>query len=186
MAKRFLFLAALGTVLLLTACAAPVPTSPIAVHPQPVHPLPLGSHPATPTPTPTTPGGSTTPAPPSTTLVAGDCTSANTVNHQVFVYTVFTNDATTPVTIHYTAFDRDNTEPVETLTTVGPIVYIIGYDCVAETKAPTFTLTASTTTNDGLGCVMAFSGIIVTNDSLFSPTATASPLSVDCSGNPGE
>jgi hypothetical protein len=183
MAKRLLLLAALGAVLLLTACASPVPTSPIAIHPQPAHPLPLGSHPATPTPTPT---GSATPTPPSTTLTAGDCTSADTVNHQVLIYTVFTNDATTPVTVNYTAFNRDNTEPVETLTTVGPIVYIIGYDCVAETKAPTFTLTASTTTNDGLGCVMAFSGIIVTQDSLFSRIATPNPLSVDCSGNPGE
>jgi hypothetical protein len=102
---------------------------------------------------------------------------------QPTVYTVYTGDSTNPVTIHYTAFNHDGTLPVETLTTVGPVINIVGYACTAAAGGATWTLTATHTVVGSIGCVLDFGGLLVNtkSDGQEDPNVT-----VDCSGNPGQ
>ena len=48
------------------------------------------------------------------------------------MYTIYTSDATTPVTIHYMAFNEDGSMPIETLTRPGPFVNFISYPCTGS------------------------------------------------------
>jgi hypothetical protein len=102
---------------------------------------------------------------------------------QPTVYTVYTGDSTKPVTIHYTAFNHDGTTPTETLTTVGPVINIVGYACVDAQGGDTWVLTATHNTGGSLGCVLDFGGLLVTTDSggQEDPSVT-----INCSGNPGQ
>ena len=171
MLKRLPLLAALGSVLLLTACgpvALPTPSPTATSSP---------SDSASPTATPTS-GPSTSP----TTHAAGDCTEAEMPDAQPTVYTVYTGDSTNPVTIHYTAFNHDGTLPVETLTTVGPVINIVGYACTDAAGSAVWTLTATHTTVGSIGCVLDFGGLIVNTDSNGQEDAN---VTIDCSGNPG-
>lgn len=170
--KRIPLIAVFGAVLLLTTACGPIagPTSsPTDTSAQSDSPSPS----ATPTSRPTA-------AP--TTLTAGDCTEADMQDAQPTVYTVYTGDSTNPVTIHYTAFNHDGTVPVETLTTVGPVINIIGYACNTEADNGVWTLTATHTIVGSLGCVLDFGGLLVNtqSDGQEDPNIT-----VDCSGNPG-
>jgi hypothetical protein len=174
--KRIPLIAVFGAVLLLTTACGPVagPTSsPTDTSAQSDSPSPS----ATPT---------SSPPVDSTAHTAGDCTAADMTTGAIpTVYTVYTGDSTTPVTIHYTAFNRDGTVPVETLTTVGPVVNIIGYACSNPADDAVWTFTANITTEDNLGCVLDFGGLLVNNNSQGAEHSPAIPISVDCSGNPG-
>jgi hypothetical protein len=101
---------------------------------------------------------------------------------QPTVYTVYTGDWTNPVTIHYTAFNHDGTNPTETLTTVGPVINIVGYACTEGAGEATWVLTATHNTGGSLGCVLDFGGLLVATNSggQEDPAVT-----IDCSGNPG-
>ena len=102
---------------------------------------------------------------------------------QPTVYTVYTGDSTNPVTIHYTAFNHDGTNPTETLTTVGPVINIVGYACTESAGSATWVLTATHTNVGSIGCVLDFGGLLVNtkSDGQEDPNVT-----VTCSGNPGE
>ena len=99
------------------------------------------------------------------------------------VYTVYTGDSTNPVTIHYTEFNHDGTLPVGTLTTVGPVISIVGYACTTAAGSATWTLTASHSVIGSIGCVLDFGGLIVKTDSAGQEDHSAH---INCSGNPGE
>ena len=171
MLKRLPLVAAIGAVLLLTACG------PVAVPTSSPTATPSSSDSASPTATPTS-GPSTPP----TTHTAGDCTESEMQDAQPTVYTVYTGDSTTAVTIHYTAFNHDGTLPVETLTTVGPVINIVGYACTEAAGSAVWTLTATHTTVGSIGCVLDFGGLIVNTDSNGQEDAN---VTIDCSGNPG-
>jgi hypothetical protein len=172
MLKRLPLVAAIGAVLLLTACG------PVAVPTSSPTATPSSSDSASPSATPTS-GPSTAP----TTPTAGDCTEAEMQDAQPTVYTVYTGDSTNPVTIHYTAFNHDGSLPVETLTAVGPAINIVGYPCTAAASSAVWTLTATHTIVGSIGCVLDFGGLIVNTDSNGQEDAN---VTIDCSGNPGQ
>lgn len=99
------------------------------------------------------------------------------------VYTVYTDDATTPVTITYTAFNHDGTIPTETLTTVGPVITIVGYACTDPAQQADWVLTATHAPVGSLGCVLAFGGMLVNNKSDGQEDPN---VHIDCTGNPGK
>jgi hypothetical protein len=101
---------------------------------------------------------------------------------QPTVYTVYTGDSTNPVTIHYTAFNHDGTTPTETLTTVGPVINIIGYACTDAAAQANWVLTATHSIVGSIGCVQDFGGLLVKTDSNGQEDAN---VTIDCSGNPG-
>lgn len=162
--------AAAATVLLLSACGgggAGVPTdSPASID----------------TPS-STPSPSTSSAAPADVHTAGDCTEAEMQDAQPTVYTVYTGDSTNPVTITYTAFNHDGTNPTETLTTVGPVINIIGYACTTAAGSANWVLTAHHSNVGSIACVLDFGGLLVNSksDGQEDPNVT-----VNCSGNPGE
>jgi hypothetical protein len=90
------------------------------------------------------------------------------------------------VTIQYTAFNHDGSNPTRSETTVGPVVNIIGYPCTDAAGSATWTLKATTTTSNSLGCVLDFGGILVRHDSQGAESGTPIAIHVTCSGNPGE
>ncbi len=171
MLKRLPLVATIGAVLLLTACG-PV-AGPTA------SPTDTSSPSASASPT-TAPTGGPTSAP--TVLTAGDCTQAEAPEPTPTIYTVYTDDSTKPVTIHYSAFNHDGSTPVETLTTVGPVITIIGYDCSNPSEGDVWTLTATHPTIGSIGCVLSFGGMLVNSQSDGQEDAG---VTVDCSGNPG-
>jgi hypothetical protein len=101
---------------------------------------------------------------------------------QPTVYTAYTGDSTNPVTIHYTAFNHDGTLPMETLTTVGPVINIVGYACTEAAGSAVWTLTATHSIVGSIGCVLDFGGLLVNTDSNGQEDAG---VTIDCSGNPG-
>lgn len=164
--------AAAATVVLLTGCGgggAGVPTdSPASID---------TSAPST------SPASTTPPADPSAIRMAGDCTEAEMQDAQPTVYTVYTGDSTNPVTIRYTAFNHDGTNPTETITAVGPVINILGYACTEAAGSATWVLTAHHSNVGSIACVLDFGGLLVNSksDGQEDPNVT-----VDCSGNPGE
>jgi hypothetical protein len=174
MLKRVPLIATLGAVLLLTTACGPIagPT------PSPTDtsvPSDSAAPSATPTSAPPS-GGSTTPT-------AGDCTEAEMPDAQPTVYTVYTGDSTNPVTIHYTAFNHDGSLPVETLTTVGPVINIVGYACSDASQGADWVLTATHSVTGSIGCVLDFGGLLVRTDSQGQEDPGAN---IDCTGNPGK
>lgn len=154
--------------LVLAACAGP--TGPTAA------PEPSGSASASPTPSST--------ATPSADH-AGDCTATEgDGSHIPIVYTVYADDATTPITLEYTGFNRDGSLPVLTEEVVGPVITRVGYACVSDVSGAIWTLRATSSTPGALGCTLAFGGRVVASTSVYNEGATT-PLTVDCSGNPG-
>lgn len=178
MLKRLPLIAGICAVLLLTACGPVTPPTPTDSSSG------SGSSGAS-TPTPS-PSDSTGPA---SAITAGDCTLAeSTVVPIPVIYTVYTADSTTPVTIRYMAFNHDGSLPIQTLTTVGPVINIIGYTCTTAAGEATWTLTASSNLRGtaSIGCVLDFGGQLVKTDSNGAESATASTINVNCSGNPGK
>jgi hypothetical protein len=173
MLKRIPLVAALGAVLLLTTACGPV-AGPTSSPTDTSSPSDSASPSASPTGNP--------PTSPST-HTAGDCTAAEMQDAQPTVYTVYTGDSTNPVTIHYTAFNRDGSLPVETLTTVGPVINIVGYACSAAAGSAVWTLTATHTIVGSIGCVLDFGGLLVNTDSNGQEDPN---VTIDCSGNPGQ
>lgn len=121
---------------------------------------------------------------PTASPTAGDCSSIDGDGpHIPVVYTVFTGDDATPTTVTFTGFDptgevREITEEV-----TGPVFTRIGWPCVPESSGGIWTLTATSSTPDSLGCVLAYGGRIVASDSAIAEGADS--ITVDCSGNPG-
>jgi hypothetical protein len=105
-------------------------------------------------------------------------------SHIPVIYSVFTGDSTTPVTLTYTAFNRDGSLPEVTEEVFGPVVTRIGYPCVSESSGAIWTLTATSSTSDFVACVLSFGGQLVKTDSKYNEGAT-SPQTAICSGNPG-
>jgi hypothetical protein len=172
MMKRLpLAAAALGAVLLLTTGCGRVGTPTAS---------PTSAGPPSPTPTTISSPAPTTGPP---VLTAGDCTEAEMTDAQPTVYTVYTGDSTNPVTIHYTAFNHDGTNPTDTLTTVGPVITIVGYACTEAAGEATWVLTATHSIVGSIGCVLDFGGLLVATDSKGQEDAG---VTIDCSGNPGE
>jgi hypothetical protein len=180
MLTRLPLIAAVGAVLLLTACGPIVPTAP----------APTDSGVTAPTPS-TAPAPSATPAPTADSgslIAAGTCTPAEETATGISapiptVYTVYNTLPTSPVTIHYMAFNSDGTMPIETLTTTGPVINIVGYPCTEAEGSATWTLTATHNITGSIGCALDFGGLIVKTDSdgQEDPHTT-----INCSGNPGE
>jgi hypothetical protein len=164
--KRSLFaVPAIAAALLLAGCAGSGPSASDS---------PTPSESASPSPSPT-----------SETPSAGDCTATDGDAPAIpVIYTVFTGDDTTPVTMTYTAFNVDGTTPDITEDVVGPVVVRIGYACVGDSSGGIWTLTATTSSPDSIGCVLAFGGKLVATDSRYNEGATT-PQTADCSGNPG-
>ncbi len=138
----------------------------------PESPLPTST--PTPSPVPTDPA------------LAGDCTATDGFQPSIpVIYTVFTGDATTPVDVTYTAFNLDGTVPAVTESVTGPIWSKVGYACTDAASSSVWTLTATQTTTDAVGCTLAFGGKLVKTDSGFAESATPVSTTADCSGNPG-
>ncbi|HEX4058127.1 MAG TPA: hypothetical protein VHX87_07415 [Galbitalea sp.] len=179
MLTRLPLIAAVGAVLLLTACGPATPAPP---------PGPTATDSGAAAPTPST---APAPAPSSTasdTISAGTCTPAeeaasNTSYPIPTVYTVYNTLPTDSVTIHYTAFNSDGTMPVVTLTTTGPVINIVGYPCTDAQGGAIWTLTATHSIPGSIGCALDFGGLIVKTDSAGQEDPTAS---ISCSGNPGQ
>jgi glycopeptide antibiotics resistance protein len=97
-------------------------------------------------------------------------------------YTVLTTDATTPVTVTYSAFDRDGTISTRSESVTGPVVVRVSYPCTAVAARTTWTLRV--TAPDGgvqVGCALAYGHAVLRTD---SPGSSAG-RTADCSGNPG-
>lgn len=161
-----LLLLVAASALLLAGCTPPAPVDSAAPTPTPS---------ATPTPAPTE-------APPTATPTAGDCPA--TAGSGPVIYTVFTGDSTTPVTMTYQAFNADGSIPVITETVTGPVVTRIGYDCTSGAWSAPWTFTATSSSPDSIGCVQAFGGKLVKTDSQYNEGATT-PMTADCTGHPG-
>ncbi|MFC5928467.1 hypothetical protein D6T64_20840 [Cryobacterium melibiosiphilum] len=130
------------------------------------------------------PTGAASPNPETTAGAAapeGDCPAGSTL---ATTYTVITDDSTTPVVIEYTAFNQDGSAPVQTETVYGPIVSRVSYSCDADSSGELWTLTATSTTQGALSCLLGFGGKTVSQDTGYNEGALV-PLTVDCTGNPG-
>ncbi|MEP6479478.1 MAG: hypothetical protein ABJB03_08810 [Rhodoglobus sp.] len=167
--KRLPMLLLAASALVLAGCA-PTPATTAA-------PTPSESSIATPTPAPTE-------APPTATPTAGDCTAADSDSGgTAAVYTVFSDDSTTPITLSYTAFNRADA-PVITETVYGPMVTRVGYPCNDTSNQAPWTFTATSSSGGALACVLAFGGKLVKTDSQYNEGATT-PMTADCTGHPG-
>ena len=97
------------------------------------------------------------------------------------MYTIYPDDASTPVTIRYMAFNRDGSTPIETLTTHGPHVNIISYPCTDAQDQANWTVSVTPTTHMNAAYVIYFGGRGVSAEvTTYEDIGTAS-----CSGNPG-
>ncbi|MEP6482786.1 MAG: hypothetical protein ABJA94_12350 [Rhodoglobus sp.] len=171
MINRLLPVVWLGIVLLLLAgCSATISTS--------SGPSESASGATSAAPDPNQTNGAA--AEPATSLIAGDCTAAEMEVRQPTVYTVYTGDSDTPVTIHYTAFNHDGTNPTVKLTTVGPVINILGYACNEASVQADWILTATHGIDETITCVQDFGGRILSTETKKQANAT-----VDCTGNPG-
>ena len=179
MVNRLPLVAVLGAVLLLTTACGPVAAGPTPSAPGSSGPD-SGANSATPTAI-TTPPVISSPAP--AVHTAGDCTEAEMQDAIPTVYTVYTGDSTRPVTIHYTEFNHDGTLPIGTLTTVGPVINIVGYACTPAASSAIWKLTATHSVVGSIGCVLDFGGLIVKTDSAGQEDSSAH---ISCSANPGE
>lgn len=134
-----------------------------------------------------TTGGSTdagpTAASPTTPAEPGDCTAAD-ARTPATTYTVLADDATTAVTVAYTAFTVDGGTPIRTATVYGPVASIIVYACVPDVSGGLWSFTATATTTGALSCILGFGGRTVAGDSAYNEGALV-PETVDCTGNPG-
>jgi glycopeptide antibiotics resistance protein len=97
-------------------------------------------------------------------------------------YTILTTDATTPVIVTYSAFDRDGTISTRSETVTGPVATRVSYPCTPVAERATWMLRV-TAPDDGVqvGCALAFGHAVVRTDS----PATSAGRVADCSGNPG-
>jgi hypothetical protein len=179
MLTRLPLIAAVGAVLLLSACAPATPTATATAS---------NSGAAAPTPSPTTSTAPTTAPTAGGLLAAGDCTpaqeAATGISYPIpTVYTVYNTLPNDSVTIHYMAFNSDGTMPIETLTTTGPVINIVGYPCTEAEGSATWMFTASHSIPGSIGCALDFGGLIVKTDSQGQEDPSAT---INCSGNPGE
>jgi hypothetical protein len=177
MKNRLPLIAALGTVLLLTACGpatAPTATPTVTGVPASLPPSP------TPTSTPSPSSGA------ASTYPVGTCTEADmaSLGPTPTIYTIYQFGTTVPVTFHYMAFNRDGTNPILTGTTSAPVTSIVAWPCTTIAGEQTWTFTATTPGADSVGCVLAFGGMLVQTDSKGGDDTP--PFNITCSGNPGE
>ena len=101
------------------------------------------------------------------------------------VLTVTADDATTPIELTYSAF-REGAEPeVRTVTVTGPVVVSMQTDCGTPTATPPWTFTATSATENSLGCTSFYGGKVLVTDSDYAEGNAATGASVDCSGHPG-
>jgi len=123
---------------------------------------------------------------PTDAALAGDCTATDGFQPPIPVtYTIFSMDSTTPVTVTYTAFNVDGTHPDVTETVTGPVWSKVGYACTDAAGGSVWTLTATATTSDSVGCALAFGGQLVKTDSQYAEAEPAISITATCSGNPG-
>jgi glycopeptide antibiotics resistance protein len=119
------------------------------------------------------------PAPP----VEGDCGPGDGPTPGLAAsYTVLTTDATTPVTVTYSSFDRDGTISTRSESVTGPVVVRVSYPCTAVAARSVWMLRV--TAPDGgvqVGCALAYGHAVVRTDS----PADSTGGTADCSGNPG-
>ena len=175
--KRILLILAVASITpLLAACTGSTgtPASTVAA---------TSSAPASATPTPTpTPTPSPTAAP-----TAGDCTATDGgPGRQIpVVYTVYGPNSTDAVSVTFTSFNRDGSLPATTATFTGPVFTRVGYACTDAASSTNWTLTATSTTSDKVGCVLAFGGMLVKTDTAYLESATPGVTTADCGGNPG-
>jgi hypothetical protein len=148
-------------------------------------PTPSPGDTAVPTPTPTASVSDTPESTPTTTAVptAGDCPDLPGTGP--VIYSVFSSDATTPITMSYMAFNSDGSIPVVTETVYGPVVSRIGYGCTDAASSANWTFTATSSSPDSVACVLAFGGKLVRTDSQYNEGSTA-PMTAECTANPGK
>jgi hypothetical protein len=142
----------------------------------------------TPTSDPTGPDIQPTPLPsqvvsPTEPALAGDCTATDGVVPGLpVIYTVYVGPDSNPVTVNYTAFNLDGTNPIVTETITGPVWSKVGYACTDAASSTVWTLTVTQATPDPVGCVLAFGGKLVATD---SQAEGAVSTTAQCYGNPG-
>jgi hypothetical protein len=100
------------------------------------------------------------------------------------VYTIYQYGSRGPVTFQYMGFNRDGTNPILTGTTTAIVTSIIAWPCTTSAGEQTWTFTATTPLADSVGCVLAYGGMLVQTDSKGGDDTP--PLTITCSGNPGE
>ncbi len=174
--KRTVLILALATATMLLSGCGPTTGTP------PATATASESATATPTPSPTpTPSASAAPT-------AGDCTATDGgPGRQIpVVYTVFGPNATDAVTVTFTSFNRDGSLPATTETFTGPVFTRVGFACSDAASSADWTLTASSTTTDKVGCVLAFGGMLVKSNTAYLESATPGVTTADCTGNPGK
>jgi hypothetical protein len=140
------------------------------------------------TPTPTLATATAAPSPsPSAAPAAGDCaaTDGGPGRQIPVVYTVYGPNATDPVTVTFTSFNRDGSLPPTTATFTGPVFTRVGFACTDAAGAANWTLTATSTTTGKVGCVLAFGGMLVKTASAYLESATPGATTANCTGNPG-
>jgi hypothetical protein len=180
MLKRLPLIAVLGAVALFTTACGPA---------SPPTASPTASSSSSSTPSSSSPVPSSVPsAAPSAggVITAGNCTAADEAaaafgQLQATMYTIYTSDASTPVTIHYMAFNQDGTMPIETLTTPGPFINFISYPCTEAEDEADWTVSVTTATVMVTGCVIYFGGLQVDS----KETSDEDPGTAACIGNPG-
>jgi hypothetical protein len=180
MLKRLPLIAVAGAILLLTTACGPA---------SPPTASPTDSSSSTPSPSSGSPVPSTAPtaAPAAGAVItAGNCTAADESaaffgQLQATMYTIYTSDASTPVTIHYMAFNEDGSMPIETLTRPGPLVNFISYPCTDAEDQVDWTVSVTTSTIMVTGCVIYFGGLQVDS----KETSDEDPGTAACTGNPG-
>ncbi|MET0726153.1 MAG: hypothetical protein ABWY36_07360 [Leifsonia sp.] len=116
-------------------------------------------------------------------VVPGDC--AYDPAELVVLFTVTSDDDTTPIEISYSAF-RPGVEPeVRTVTATGPVISILQTDCGVGAVSAPWTLTATSATGRSLGCTSFFGGKLVAHATDYAEGDVARGDSVDCTGHPG-
>jgi hypothetical protein len=101
------------------------------------------------------------------------------------IYVVISDDATTPISISYTAFNSDGSAPVITETVVGPVATRMSYPCVDAQGSAPWTFTATMTTSGSVGCLLGFGGLNVRTNSTYAEHNPPISITTDCTGNPG-
>jgi hypothetical protein len=168
-------IAILAGVLLLAGCG-PTPEAPTASSGSP--------SPAASSAEPTVPAPTATPSSAPATTTVGTCVPD--ANHSVpATYVVISDDAVTPITIQYTAFNADGSAPVVTETVVGPVATRISYPCIDSQGEALWTFTATMTTSGSVGCLLGFGGKNVSTNSTFAEHVPAISITTECTGNPG-
>lgn len=174
MRKKPLVVAALSGVLLITGCGLlpnPAPSdseTPTATASETPSAEPTNTEPSTP---PVTAGAT----------VVGTCTAAG-ITPIPAIYVAYTDDATTPITLSYPAFNADGSVSVLTETVTGPVVTRVSYPCTPEASGTIWNLSV-TAGGARIGCALSFGGQFI--DAVSEGDGGATPATASCTGNPG-